>query len=80
MAAALVGARELKVRLGSYVRRVRERGTIRRLLSSDSAATSRMSQVEIASALLRRSREGALSDANRERALSNAGRRFCPAG
>jgi predicted nucleic acid-binding protein len=53
-------------------RYVRERGSskVRRLLSSDIAATSRLSQVEIVSALMRRSREGALSEARRETVLS----------
>ena len=52
-------------------RYVREAGSIkvRRLLSSDAAATSRLSPVEIASALIRRSREGVLSEAKRESAL-----------
>jgi predicted nucleic acid-binding protein len=52
-------------------RYVREKGSIkvRRLLSSDTAATSRLSHVEIASALIRRSREGLLSEAKRESAL-----------
>jgi predicted nucleic acid-binding protein len=53
-------------------RYVRERGSVRvrRLLFSDAAATSRLSQVEIVSALMRRSRERALSDAKRESALA----------
>ncbi len=53
-------------------RYVREKGSakVRRLLSSDVPATSRLSAVEIASALMRRSREGALSDKNRDRALT----------
>ena len=53
-------------------RYVREKGSakIRRLLSSDVPATSRLSAVEIASALMRRSRDGALSDKNRDRALT----------
>jgi hypothetical protein len=52
-------------------RYVREVGSIkvRRLLSADTAATSRLSHVEVASALIRRSREGALSEAKRENAL-----------
>jgi len=51
-------------------RYVRERGSVkvRRLLSADAAATSRLSHVEIASALVRKSREGALSEAKRESA------------
>src|SRR5262245_44250998 len=53
-------------------RYVRERGSVkvRRLLSSDVAATSRLSHVEIVSALMRRSREGVLSEAMRESALA----------
>lgn len=53
-------------------RYVREKGSakVRRLLSSDVPATSRLSAVEIASALMRRSREGALSGKNRDRALT----------
>jgi predicted nucleic acid-binding protein len=53
-------------------RYVREAGStkVRRLLSPDTAATSRFSQVEIASALTRRFREGVLSAAKRENALA----------
>ncbi len=53
-------------------RYVREAGSlrIRRLLSSDMAATSRISAVEIASALMRRSREGAFSQGECDRALA----------
>jgi len=53
-------------------RYVRERGTakVRRLLTSDVPATSRLSAVEIASALARRAREGAFSDAARDRAVA----------
>ncbi|MCA1586923.1 MAG: type II toxin-antitoxin system VapC family toxin [Acidobacteria bacterium] len=53
-------------------RYVREKGSlkIRRLLSSDVPATSRLSAVEIVSALMRRSREGALTDKERRRALA----------
>lgn len=53
-------------------RYVRERGNAKvvRLLSSGAAATSRLSAVEIASALMRRSREGAFSNADRDRALA----------
>ena len=52
-------------------RYVREQGTVKvqRLLSSDVPATSRLSAVEIASALMRRAREGAFSEANRDRAF-----------
>lgn len=52
-------------------RYVREKGTVkvRRLLASDVPTTSRLSSVEIASALVRRSREGAISDEQLERAL-----------
>jgi hypothetical protein len=53
-------------------RYVRERGTakVRRLLTSDVPVTSRLSAVEIASALARRAREGAFSDAARDRAVA----------
>ena len=53
-------------------RYVREKGSVRvrRLLSSDLAATSRYSAVEIASALARRAREGALTNYDRDRALA----------
>lgn len=43
---------------------------VRRLLSLDAPATSRLSAVEIVSALMRRSREGTLSEKNRERAIA----------
>jgi predicted nucleic acid-binding protein len=53
-------------------RYVRERGTakVRQLLTSDVAVTSRLSAVEIASALARRAREGAFSDTARDRAVA----------
>ncbi len=53
-------------------RYVREKGSVkvRRLLSSGTAATSRYSAVEIASALARRTRNGALSESERDRALA----------
>ena len=53
-------------------RYVREKGSVkvRRLLSLDLAATSRFSAVEIASALARRVREGAISLEDRERTLA----------
>lgn len=53
-------------------RYVRERGTakVRRLLTSGVPVTSRLSAVEIASALARRAREGAFSDAARDRAIT----------
>lgn len=53
-------------------RYVRGQGSarVRRLLSSDVPATSRVTAVEIASALMRRSREGTLSQKNRDRALA----------
>lgn len=43
---------------------------VRRLLRSDTPATSRLSEVEITSALERRAREGAFSLAERDRALA----------
>lgn len=53
-------------------RYVRERSSVkvRRLLLSDVPATSRLSEVEVASALIRRTREGAFSVAERDRALA----------
>jgi predicted nucleic acid-binding protein len=53
-------------------RYLREKGSVkvRRLLSSDVPATSRLSSVEIASALMRRTREGNISDEQRERAMA----------
>ena len=53
-------------------RYVREKGSlrVRRLLASDSPVTSRYSAVEIASALARRVREGAVSRDDGERALT----------
>jgi predicted nucleic acid-binding protein len=52
-------------------RYVREKGSrkVQSLLSLDVPATSRLSAVEIVSALMRRSREGALSEQERERAV-----------
>jgi predicted nucleic acid-binding protein len=52
-------------------RYVREQGSakVRRLLAAQ-AATSRLSEVEVTSALMRRSREGAVSPAERDRALA----------
>lgn len=59
-------------------RYVRERGstTVRRLLASDLAATSRLSEVEIASAVVRRAREGAFTVRQRDRALTALARDF----
>ena len=53
-------------------RYVRERGSVkvRRLILSAVPATSRLSEVEVASALGRRAREGAFSVAERDRALA----------
>lgn len=53
-------------------RYVREKGSVkvRRLIASDTPATSRLSEVEVASVLERRSREGAFSPAERDRALA----------
>jgi predicted nucleic acid-binding protein len=44
--------------------------TVRRLLASGAAATSRLSEVEVASALARRGREGTLLRRERDRALA----------
>ncbi len=43
---------------------------MRRLLRSETAATSRLSHVEIASALARRCREGSFAPAERDRAIA----------
>jgi uncharacterized protein len=53
-------------------RYVREAGSasVRRLISSDVPATSRLSEIEVASALERRAREGAFSTGERDRALA----------
>jgi len=44
--------------------------TVRRLLDEHTACTSRLSEVEIASALARREREGSLKTTERDRALA----------
>lgn len=53
-------------------RYVREHGSVkvRRLIASDVPATSRLSEVEVASALARLAREGALSPVDRDRAIA----------
>jgi uncharacterized protein len=53
-------------------RYVREKGSskVQRLLAAEVAATSRLSAVEIASAIARRVREGTLSGADRDRILA----------
>jgi len=53
-------------------RYVNETGSrsVRRLLASGEAATSRLSEVEVASALARRTREGDIAAADRDRALA----------
>ncbi len=43
---------------------------MRRLLAADVVATSRLSEVEVASALIRRARDGAFSARERDRALA----------
>lgn len=43
---------------------------VRRLLSADVVASSRLSEVEVASALIRRAREGAFTARERDRALA----------
>lgn len=45
--------------------------SVRRLLTTGRGATSRLSEVEVASALVRRSREGAFSAEERDRALAS---------
>lgn len=54
-------------------RYVREPGAVfvRRLLKAAPAAASRLSEVEVASALVRRAREGAFSIEERDRALAS---------
>ena len=54
-------------------RYVREPGaaSVRRLLKADPAAASRLSEVEVASALVRRAREGAFAAEERDRALAS---------
>lgn len=54
-------------------RYVRERDavSVRRLLKADAGATSRLSEVEVASALVRRSHEGAFTVEERDRALTS---------
>ncbi len=54
-------------------RYVREPGavSVRRLLKADPAAASRLSEVEVASALVRRAREGAFTAEERDRALAS---------
>jgi predicted nucleic acid-binding protein len=53
-------------------RYVREKGSpkVQRLLASDLPATSRLSAVEITSALMRRVREGTLSNEERDRLMA----------
>ena len=45
--------------------------SVRRLLKADRAAASRLSEVEVASALVRRAREGAFTVEERDRALAS---------
>jgi len=54
-------------------RYVRDPGAVavRRLLKADAGAVSRLSEVEVASALVRRAREGAFTVAERDRALAS---------
>jgi uncharacterized protein len=54
-------------------RYVREPGavSVRRWLKADPGAASRLSEVEVASALVRRAREGAFTAAERDRALAS---------
>lgn len=47
-----------------------ESATVRRLLGECLVSTSRLSEVEIASALVRRARDGSISQSERDRALS----------
>ena len=54
-------------------RYVREPGAtlVRRLLKTDPGAASRLSEVEVASALVRRARDGAFTEKERDRALAS---------
>ena len=52
-----------------YVREIGSQ-TVRRLLGAGVAATSRLSEVEVASAIARRAREGVLSPEQRDRLLA----------
>lgn len=56
-------------------RYVHEAGSanVRRLISSDTPATSRLSEIEVTSALARRAREGTISTAERDRAIAAIG-------
>lgn len=45
--------------------------SVRRLLKADAGAASRLSEVEVASALVRRAREGAFTVEERDRALAS---------
>jgi predicted nucleic acid-binding protein len=45
--------------------------SVRRLLRLDRGASSRLSEVEVASALIRRGREGAFTQEERDRALAS---------
>ena len=57
-------------------RYVRERGstTVRRLLASGTIASSRLSEVEVCSGIVRRTREGAFTDQQRDRILAAVAR------
>lgn len=59
-------------------RYVREPGavSVRRWLKADPGAASRLSEVEVASALVRRAREGAFAAEERDRALASLGDDF----
>jgi predicted nucleic acid-binding protein len=59
-------------------RYVREPGaaSVRRWLKADRGAASRLSEVEVASALVRRAREGAFTDEERDRALASLANDF----
>ena len=59
-------------------RYVREPGavSVRRLLKAAPAASSRLSEVEVASALVRRAREGAFTIEERDRALASLSEDF----
>jgi predicted nucleic acid-binding protein len=63
----------------AWVKRyVQEDGSsfVRQLLADSVPAANRLTQVEVASALIRRAREGALTPADRDRALNALGKDF----
>jgi predicted nucleic acid-binding protein len=64
----LIGYFDASALVKRYVEEARS-ATVRRLLDECLACTSRLSEVEIASALVRRARDGSISQSDRDRAL-----------